>query len=43
MSIEDTRKTPDKLFLPLKVKDFGKHLDINDIKYIFNMLITFHD
>ena len=42
MSIEDTRKTPDTNVIPPQVKDFVTHLDINDIKDIFNMLITFH-
>ena len=42
MSIEDASKTPDTSFLPLQVKMFGTHLDINDINDIFNMLINFH-
>ena len=42
MSIEDTSKIPDTSFLTPKVKAFGTHLDINDIKDIFNMLINFH-
>ena len=42
MSIEDTSKIPDTSFLPLQVKAFGAHLYTNEIKNLFNMLITFH-
>ena len=42
MSIEDNRQTPYTNVLTPQVKAFGKHLDINDIKDIFKMIMTFH-
>ena len=42
MSSEDTRKTPDTNVIPPQVKGFVTHLDINDIKVEFNVLITFN-
>ena len=42
MPIEDTNKTPDTIFMPLQVKAFETQLDINYIREMFNMSITFH-